>query len=425
MNETTNIPAILRGKPQGTKLHDLARGINVYLDNIADDCNEVHCFEKKGLQMHYYSSKGTLVGFEDGMVILVPSETMQDLSKFAWNKGDVLVNKDRDVHVIFERFADDTYCSFVGKYYLWKENNDTEQFCKNERLLTSDFQKAGKDAAQTYISTIEEKLGGQLNRETLEIEKAQPEFKDGDMISLEIRYINSEDVIVETYIVHSDYNYGEELNFYAGCNNIGMIKYNSCVKPTNNSVRKVFIRYATDSEKQQFFDTLAKEGKAWDAEKKQVVRLQVSDKLYYFEMENELAYIAKLKEAKGGKYTFESNVSWCPRNSTNGYDYEEGSFTVSDKDCYGFREANADECKIFEKFLVEHAMKSFKFKALDYVLAKNITCYESNAWNLFQYAYRNKDGAHIMVGGAAFLQCIPYVGNEYLLGTTKSYSTKK
>lgn len=142
-------------------------------------------------------------------------------------------------------------------------------------------------------------------------------------------------------------------------------------------------------------------------------------------MENELAYIAKLKEAKGGKYTFESNVSWCPRNSTNGYDYEEGSFTVSDKDCYGFREAKADECKIFEKFLVEHAMKSFKFKALDYVLAKNITCYESNAWNLFQYAYRNKDGAYIMVGGAAFLQCIPYVGNEDLLGTTKSYNTKK
>ena len=68
MNETTNIPAILRGKPQETKLHDLARGINVYLDNIADDCKEVHCFEKKGLQMHYYSSKGTLVGFEDGFV---------------------------------------------------------------------------------------------------------------------------------------------------------------------------------------------------------------------------------------------------------------------------------------------------------------------------------------------------------------------
>lgn len=415
MNETTNIPAILRGKPQGAKLHDLARGINVYLDNIADDCKEVHCFEKKGLQMHYYSSKGTLVGFEDGMVILVPSETMQDWSKFAWRKGDVLVNKDRDVHVIFERFADDTYCSFVGKYYLWKENNDTEQFCKNERLLTSDFQKAGKDAAQTYINTIEERLDGTLNRETLEIEKAQPEFKDGDILSCDENTYTKHVIL----IFHKNGDTRESI--------VSLIRHKNLVE-TNEPINDFLLSrldYAREDEKQQLFDALAKEGKAWDSKKKQVVRLQVSDKLYYFEMENELAYIAKLKEAKGGKYTFESNVSWCPRNSTNGYDYEEGSFTVSDKDCYGFREANADECKIFEKFLIGHAMKSFKFKALDYVLAKNITCYESNAWNLFQYAYRNKDGAHIMVGGSAFLQCIPYVGNEDLLGTTKSYSTKK
>lgn len=45
MNESLNIPAILKGKPQGTKLHDLVRCIDVYLSNV-DDSNEVHCFEK-------------------------------------------------------------------------------------------------------------------------------------------------------------------------------------------------------------------------------------------------------------------------------------------------------------------------------------------------------------------------------------------
>lgn len=34
------------------------------------------------------------------------------------------------------------------------------------------------------------------------------------------------------------------------------------------------VRYATEGEKQQLFDALAKEGKAWDAEKKQVVDLE-------------------------------------------------------------------------------------------------------------------------------------------------------
>lgn len=422
MNETTNIPAILRGKPQGTKLHDLVRGTDVFLNNVVDGCDKVCCtFVKNGSQKLHYSPKGTLVGFEDGMVILVPSETMQDWAKFAWKKGDVLVNKDGDVHIIFERFVDDTYCSFVGKYYLWKENNDTEHFYKNERLLTSDFQKAGKDAAQTYINAIEKRLGGKLNRETLEIEKAQPEFKDGDIVVTNA--VPSLCYSKCIFILKGDLNTGESrANSYVFFNiNNNHISYD--VLDTIERDRNIHL--ATEEEKKQLFDAIEKDGKAWDAEKKQVVRLQVSGKLYYFEMENELAYIAKLKKAKGGKYTFESNVSWCPRNSTNGYDYEEGSFIVSDKDCYGFREANADECKIFEKFIVEHAMKSFKFKALDYVLAKNITCYESNAWNIFQYAYQNKDGAHIMVGGAAFLQCIPYVGNEDLLGTTKLYSTKK
>ena len=128
----------------------------------------------------YLDKNGKL--YDDGECVVFPSKEMRDWCKFDWKKGDVLVNKDGDVYIIFERFADDTYCSFVGKYYLWKENNDTEQFYEKERLLTSDFQKAGKDAVQTYISTIEERLGGKLNRETLEVEKPQPEFKPFDKV---------------------------------------------------------------------------------------------------------------------------------------------------------------------------------------------------------------------------------------------------
>lgn len=423
MNETTNIPAILRGKPQGTKLHDLVRGTDVFLNNVVDGCDKVCCtFVKNGSQKLHYSSKGTLVGFEDGMVILVPSEMMQDWNKFAWKKGDVLVSTDRNVHIIFEKFEDDAYTKFRGKHYLREEGGSMVSFEENEYYLqTSDFNKANKEDAQEYIHKIEKILGGKLNHETLEIEKTQTEFKDGDIVVTDA--VPSLCYSKCIFILKGDLNTNENsANSYVFFNiNNNRISFDVL----DTTIRDRNIHLATDSEKQQLFDAIEKDGKAWDSEKKQVVRLQVSGKLYYFEMENELAYIAKLKEAKGGKYTFENNVSWCPRNSTNGYDYEEGSFTVSDKDCYGFREANADECKIFEKFLVEHAMKSFKFKALDYVLAKNITCYESNAWNLFQYAYRNKDGVHIMVGGAAFLQCIPYVGNEDLLGTTKSYNTKK
>lgn len=424
MNETTNIPAILRGKPQGTKLHDLVRGTDVFLNNVVDGCDKVCCtFVKNGSQKLHYSSKGTLVGFEDGMVILVPSKLMRDWEKFSWKKGDVLVSKHGTKEVVFDCFNNDTYETFKGKHVLKTIEGEAEYKGESDDgydFYTEYYYLESEDAALNYIHIIEKILGGKLNLKTLEIEK-QPEFKDGDIVVTDA--VPSMCYSKCIFILKGDLNTGESCaNSYIFYN----INNNEfCFDVLDMEIRDRNIHLATDSEKRQLFDAIEKDGKAWDAEKKQVVRLQVSGKLYYFEMENELAYIAKLKEAKGGKYTFESNVSWCPRNSTNGYDYEEGSFIVSDKDCYGFREANADECKIFEKFLVEHAMKSFKFKSLDYVLAKNITCYESNAWNLFQYAYRNKDGAHIMVGGAAFLQCIPYVGNEDLLGTTKLYSTKK
>lgn len=424
MNETTNIPAILRGKLQGTKLHDLVRGTDVFLNNVVDGCDKVCCtFVKNGSQKLHYSSKGTLVGFEGGMVILVPSKLMRDWSKFAWKKGDILVSKHGTTEVVFDCFDNDTYETFKGKHALKTIEGEAEYKGESDDgydFYTENYYLESEDAALNYIHIIEKILGGKLNLKTLEIEK-QPEFNDGDIVVTDA--VPSMCYSKCIFILKGDLNTGESrANSYVFFNiNNNHISYD--VLDTIERDRNIHL--ATDSEKQQLFDAIEKDGKAWDAEKKQVVRLQVSGKLYYFEMENELAYIAKLKEAKGGKYTFESNVSWCPRNSTNGYDYEEGSFIVSDKDCYGFREANADECKIFEKFLVEHAMKSFKFKSLDYVLAKNITCYESNAWNIFQYAYQNKDGVHIMVGGAAFLQCIPYVGNEDLLGTTKLYSTKK
>lgn len=177
-----DIYEILKGKTEGTALYTPMCGKVEfrYLQGNKEAAEAIITSTNNDAE-YTFDKNGKYV--EEGEVLLFPSDKMRDWSKFAWKKGDVLVNKDRDVYVIFERFVDDAYCSFVGKYYLWKENNDTDQFCKNERLLTSDFQKAGKDSAQTYISTIEERLGGKLNRETLEVEepKKKPAFEIGKL----------------------------------------------------------------------------------------------------------------------------------------------------------------------------------------------------------------------------------------------------
>lgn len=179
MKEELNIAEILKDKPQGTKLYDLLRNIDVELDkvHITDVGSYIVCTaanEAGSTRSFCYSKLGTEECWIDGLQILLPSKEMRDWHKFDLKKGDVLVSKD-NVHIIFEKFEDDAYTRFKGKHYLWKEC-DEEDYSKEEtKMLTSIFEKANDDDAQTYIKTIEERLGGKLNRETLEVEKPHPE----------------------------------------------------------------------------------------------------------------------------------------------------------------------------------------------------------------------------------------------------------
>ena len=274
MTEKIDIAEILKDKPANTKLYSPSFG-EVYFSHVGG--GNIAVEHHGGISLFF--SSGRFFDYDESEPLLFPSKEMRDWRKFAWKKGDVLVNKDGDVHIIFERFADDTYCSFVGKYYLWKENNDTEHFYENERLLTSDFQKAGKDAAQTYISTIEERLGGKLNRETLVVEKPQPEFKDGDIVVTDAAPYSCYSKCI--FILKGDLNTNENsANSYVFFNiNNNRISFDVL----DTTIRDRNIHLATDSEKQQLFDAIEKEGKAWDSDKKQIVDLPKKCEFKVFE----------------------------------------------------------------------------------------------------------------------------------------------
>ena len=95
MEEKINIAEILKDKPQGTKLYDLLRNIDVELDkvHITDVGSYIVCTETNeagSTRSFGYSKLGTEECWLDGLQILFPSKSMQDWSKFVWKKGDVL-----------------------------------------------------------------------------------------------------------------------------------------------------------------------------------------------------------------------------------------------------------------------------------------------------------------------------------------------
>lgn len=167
-----DIYEILKDIPGGTPFYTSICG-NVEFTSVAADKekadviwtenkNEAYSFNKNGKWM------------EGGEVLFFPSKEMRDWSKF-FKKGDVLeyAGKDTQGTCIFVKYEDDTKMKFVGVYLKEKECIYTS----HGTFRTVDFVKSDDPAG--YIRFVEERLGGKLNRETLEIEK--PVFELGNL----------------------------------------------------------------------------------------------------------------------------------------------------------------------------------------------------------------------------------------------------
>ena len=317
MEQKLIIAEILKHKPQGIKLYSPIFGDCTFC-YVKDESSDI-CVRRPYNEVNYFNFDG--VYHTGGECLLFPSNEMRDWSKFAWKKGDVLVNEN-NAHIIFEKFSNDTYTTFIGKYYCDGDDESGYSYISGRyTACTQQFHIEKGDAVQTYISNIEKEIGGKLNLKTLEIEKGQPEFKDGDIVVAEednyydkVIFIAAiKDAIVSKVLINVRYEDHE-------------VHYNEYRFGHNRS-----LRLATDSERRQLFEALAKENKAWDAEKKMVVDLK---------------------------------PKWTP--------------------------------KPFDKVLVRDN--------------------DSDCWRANLYGYVDKDACYHCVY-ANWLYCIPYEGNEYLLGT--------
>ena len=236
MEEKINVAEILKDKPQGTKLYSSACG-KCKLEEVDDKSFKIFFYNSKFGFMNggegYLDKNGKL--YDDGECVVFPSKEMRDWRKFAWKKGDVLVNSS-GFNLFFDRWANDDYTRFFGKVNLLEDSfsYETEKYTLASKEETLDI---------------------------LEIEK--PEFKDGDIVTIMPRI---GDKLI--YLFKAEDN--EKYYGYA------FLDGNIAIVNEDTYCRKDFstARPSTEEEKQQLFEALAKKGKAWDAEKKQIVDLK-------------------------------------------------------------------------------------------------------------------------------------------------------
>lgn len=167
-----DIYEILKDEEYGTELYTPICG-RVWFSGMANDKDSKSAIwtERENGEERFFDKNGKVS--KEGEVLLFPSNEMRDWSKF-FKKGDVLVSEDGCVHIIFEKFEDDTYTNFIGKHYFDGDDKLGYSYISGRYTAnTKQFRIEEGDAVQTYIKTIEEKSGGKLNRETLDIEKPE------------------------------------------------------------------------------------------------------------------------------------------------------------------------------------------------------------------------------------------------------------
>lgn len=324
MEQELIIAEILRNKPQGIKLYSPIFGDCTFC-YIKDESSDI-CVRRPYNEVSYFNFDG--VYHAGGECLLFPSKEMQDWSKFAWKKGDILVNRDKNIHLIFEKFIDDTYTIFAGKHCYEKDyRNEYNYERKFDGFKTEYFTLETGDAAQKYLKTIEEKLDGKLNRETLEIEKPQPKFKDGDVLFVKCKST----AFIEIFNCFK--NNGDLCDYVSLDTTTHELDISGEYKIFKENIME--IRLATEEEKLQLFNAiLAKKDKTWDAEKKMIVDLK---------------------------------PKWTP--------------------------------KPFDKVLVRDS--------------------KSSEWRANLFSHKNVNEPYYCVY-TSWNYCIPYEGNEHLLGTTKN-----
>ena len=322
MKTKINVAEILKDKPQGTKLYDWLHNIDVELDTISTTDTEtvVWCTNEtdKNTTCHRgYSEFGTERGYPDGLQILFPSKEMRDWEKLSWKKGDVLIMD--GYRVVFDKWLNDDYTRFNAVHLITSIGGYIDKPLQNRyspisNFITRNWRKMTDAETKIYMDSLERECGGKLNLETWEIEK-QLEFKDGDIV------VYGKSVAICRKI------YKHTLSFYVSLNEMFGLLFADEVESSEE------YRFATEEEKKQLFDALAKEGKAWDSEKKTIVNLKPKIEL-----------------------------------------------------------------KPFDKVLV----RDFK----------------NQAWQVSLFGYKDANN-YYCCNGSCWNQCIPYIGNESLLGTTK------
>jgi len=427
MENKNNVAEILKDCPSGTKLYSIVHG-EVELVDVYN--NLIRCKFSTGITFISFYSDGRWIE-NVGECILFPSKENRDWSKFhiSFKDGDI-VFYDNCVS-IFKEWGDET---LFRNYVKVDIDGRHPMLCDRTHSSGNDIKREARFATEEEKEKLFKAIKDnnyRWNPETKTLEKLS-KFKDGDILAID-----------DTVYI---YNGIEELSPFPS-HYVYAIADKNGLFAINTSTKKYGARFATEEEKNILFEAIKNNGYKWYPDIKSIVKLfkanfKVGDtikhktdkflanrtiKSYvegigYFTTINDWVRIEdqdnwelvpifnigdKIKKKDGIDYrlrTIESiNNNYYIIKTPDWFD----NCYITDK--LPFNCQNEYELIYNDKFDI-NTLKPFESR----VLVRDTDHYEWEGAIFGRY-----DGnTFFTIGGVDWRYCIPYEGNEHLLGKT-------
>ena len=288
-----NIVEILKYCPKGTKLYSTAFG-EVELIDASSLANTILVQNNHDTPFTFYSDGSYIL---DGECILFPSKDQRDWSKFRLplKKGDIMMKADGTRPFIASgEFYEDTSPKYICGVSI------TGRFSIGIYGWTSEFYiPASKEAKKELFSKIAE-AGYKWNADTLELEKIEPKFKEGNVIK---DNKNNLYLIIDTNVrpkIGCALNQDMKLTILGKVTTLASIKFTLANEEERNILYSALVREGYQYDKKQH-KLIKQESKPFEKVKEVMIvnSYSCSDKI-------DIEYIKELKE--NGKEYYKINI---------------------------------------------------------------------------------------------------------------------
>lgn len=241
-----NIAEILKYCPKGTKLYCILCGNaeleeitnigTIVIRKVVDAISTSYTLDYEGRYSH------------SGECVLFPSKDQRDWNKFRLpvKRGDIMMS-DNKAFIISDEYAD-AFNNAFHRYICGIDTTGTFKVSQLDTYWTSKFYIPASEEAKKELFDKMAEAGYKWNADTLELEKLEPKFKEGDVVSSKkgdlylVLNTNNSTVHLLT-LLYKDGNF---------------IAYNTF------SMTSEDLTIATEEERNKFYSALVREGYKYD-----------------------------------------------------------------------------------------------------------------------------------------------------------------